>query len=260
MDHLRSIKDVYECLPHALVTSLITYFDESHTGLDLSTSKTCPFCDSSGDRFGNTPDFRRLVGQQVGHRVLRETEHFVVIPSLGQIVEGYLLIMPKAHVRSIALIDDGLKSELEQLYRETSEVLEYAYRRPIFYEHGMGFPDQGNGCCVDHAHIHAVPVTLRVSSFLQSFRSQRIKNVGDLSGIVRGIDYLYVEDASNDRVVYYASKLRSQYMRYLIAEMVGAPDKGDWTIYPGVNELLSTIRKLGFWQERKLVTAQLCSS
>ena len=136
----------------------------------------CVFCDSRHDVFGNTPEFKRLAGSEVSSRKLFETENFVVLPSVGQIVEGYLLIMPKSHATSIANMDLELFDELEYVYAQTEKILETNYSRPIFFEHGVcrtGY-DYFNGCCVDHAHIHAVPVQVDVAEELKrEFRFTR---------------------------------------------------------------------------------------
>jgi diadenosine tetraphosphate (Ap4A) HIT family hydrolase len=175
-----------------------------------------------------------------------------VLPSLGQIVEGYLLIMPKGHYRSFALLDEELFEEAESVYSETEAILRRTYTRPIFYEHGMGYSASGNGCCVDHAHIHAIPVSLSLFARLeQEFEWSNIQKLEDLSRMVKGTHYLFVQDSSQQKRVYYASNVKAQYIRHIVAEQLGTPDKGDWMLYPGVEEVLNTIRRLSLWRPRQ---------
>ena len=47
----------------------------------------CTFCNINKIKFGNT--------------VLDETKYFYIIPSLGSIVEGYILIISKRHINSM---------------------------------------------------------------------------------------------------------------------------------------------------------------
>ena len=212
----------------------------------------CVFCRSRYTTFGNTPDFMRLVRGRATRRILYETSNFVVLPSLGQIVEGYLLIMPKAHYRSFAFLSGGLLDEAEHVYSETRRMLKRVYRTPIFYEHGMGYTGSGNGCCVDHAHIHAIPAPVMLADILrQEFRWTQIRCLTDLAKLVRGAPYLFVEDATHERCVYHATGLRAQFVRHLVAELLGTPDRGDWMLYPGIEELLRTIEKLSFWDQGK---------
>src|SRR5437870_13220641 len=106
---------------------------------------TCVFCMSRHKVFGNTPDFIRLFGNCLEHRIIFETENFVVLPSIGQIVEGYLLIMPKRHANSMAVLDKHLLAELEIVYSKVRQMLSRSYSTPIFYEHGVGISKFGNG-------------------------------------------------------------------------------------------------------------------
>ena len=224
----------------------------------LDFSDSCVFCLSRFERFGNTPDFKRLVGKRAKSRVLYETDNFVVLPTIGQIVEGYLMIMPKRHYRSFALLNDDLFAEAESLYSETESTLRKAYKSPIFYEHGMGYAASGNGCCVDHAHIHAIPISINLSGRLEKeFKWRNIDQLQDPARIVRGSHYLFVQDSSQQKRLYYASNVRAQYIRHIVAEQLGTPDKGDWMLYPGITELLATLKKLSNWKNERIKANQI---
>ena len=86
-----------------------------------------------------------------------ESDNFVVFPSLGQIVEGYLLIAPKKHYIGVSGIPKELYPELEEVCKKVRNKLSEVYCVPLFFEHGPHKESKG-GCCIDHAHIHAVPV------------------------------------------------------------------------------------------------------
>ena len=220
----------------------------------ISTFEKCVFCESHHETFGNTPEFKRLIGDKTNDRILFETKNFVVVPSVGQIVEGYLLIMPKKHYISISNLDYELFDELEAVYSETRDILEKNYSKPIFFEHGVCRAEYYfNGCCVDHAHIHAVPAPVNVSESLKNeFRYTKIEKVSDLGQIARDKNYLFVDDFSRNMYAYEANEVRSQHIRYLIADLLGVPEKGDWTLYPGEKEMIATINKLSYWRKQKL--------
>ena len=57
----------------------------------------------------------------ISNRIIHETENLHVIPSIGQIVEGYLLIVPKNHYLSIGQMPANLIAEVE-------ETKEYLYK------------------------------------------------------------------------------------------------------------------------------------
>ena len=86
----------------------------------------CAFVEWGADNFK---------GRNIGNRILFESKNFVVFPTIGQIVEGYLLIAPKKHFISIAAIPKSMFSELEKLQKKVRAVLEENYSTPLFFEH-----------------------------------------------------------------------------------------------------------------------------
>ena len=214
-------------------------------GEDLLYLDSCVFCQSRHETFANTPEFKRLVGDKIDSRILFETENFVVFPTVGQIVEGYLLIMPKTHVSAISNLDSKLLDELEYVYSQVRSILKEHYAEPIFFEHGVCRSEyQFNGCCVDHAHIHAVPAHVNISDNLKKeYKYTKINNVSDL-GKYDGTNYLYIDDISGDKLILEANEIPSQLIRYLIADALNTPEKGDWSLYTGKDEMINTINKL----------------
>ena len=214
--------------------------------MNILSTDDCVFCNSKSTTFGNTPEFERIVENKIKSRLLFETENFAVFPTVGQIVEGYLLIMPKTHVTSIASLDDHLLEELEYVYKEVRSILKNNYSEPIFFEHGVCRSEyKFNGCCVDHAHIHAVPASVNVSNELKKeYKYTKINKISELGKYARNENYLYVNDISGNHFIFEANEIRSQHIRYLVSEILNTPNKGDWTLYPGKQEIISTIEKL----------------
>jgi len=211
----------------------------------------CPFCDARNrNDIGNTEDFLfTLSGENVRTRLLRETANFAVMPSIGQIVEGYLLLLPKAHVLSIAQVPRQDDRELVSLYAETKEVLRNAYSTSIVFEHGAAGPALRAGCCVDHAHLHFVPVNVDLSPDLrEAFPEFRISSLLEIRALFeKPREYLYFETNDDRKYVYAVHDIPPQYLRRLVARKLGVEDKSDWAIYRGKQELLRTISKLSEW-------------
>lgn len=219
---------------------------------------SCVFCQSRHEVFGNTPEFKRLLGDKIDSRLLFETENFAVFPTVGQIVEGYLLIMPKTHVSAISELKKNLLKELEYVYSEVRTILKNNYAGPIFFEHGVCRSEyQFNGCCVDHAHIHALPAPVNISDELKKeYKYTKINNVSDL-GKYDGTNYLYIDDISGDKLILEANEIPSQLIRYRIADALNTPEKGDWSLYPGKDEMFNTIKKLSGIQIKKFEEVML---
>ena len=60
--------------------------------------KLCPFCDIDFSDICNT--------------IIEETDNFIITPSKGSFVVGYLLIFPKKHIMSLNELDAILLDEL----------------------------------------------------------------------------------------------------------------------------------------------------
>ena len=67
-------------------------------------------------------------------RPIWETDHFAVLPSLGSIVSGWLLIVPKFPVCRIADVDSWLRNEFEALAHKTIRSVERDFGRAYLFE------------------------------------------------------------------------------------------------------------------------------
>lgn len=121
--------------------------------------KKCEFCEELSASRATT--FSSIYGTVLKKRTLWETEDFVVLPTIGQLVFGSLLVIPKRHVDSCALLEEGEKKDFAQIL---DEVFEWAsqYGSPVFFEHGAK-ETTGGSCGIYHAHLHVVPLPREIS-------------------------------------------------------------------------------------------------
>jgi ATP adenylyltransferase len=197
----------------------------------------CSFCDEFKSRE------LILNEDNLGNRILYETKNFLVIPSLGSFVEGYLLIASKEHYLSMASLPKHLYQELEDVQNRVKEVLTKHYSLPLFFEHGP-ITENKAGCCVDHAHIHALPVQIDLVKLVnEELSSKQIDTYVDLNEI--NYPYLFIEGNEGDKQLFEIDHpVPSQYLRQIIAEQLGFPEKYDWKIHPFVSNLLRTLKTL----------------
>ncbi len=189
----------------------------------------------------------KIEKQDLGNCVLFESKNFVVFPSLGQIVEGYLLIAPKKHFISMGGIPANLYPELERVRKKVKKVLTKHYGAALFFEHGPISQTKKGGCCVEHAHFHAVPAKMDIFKDLaQHFRYTKINSYKSLKQqFLKGIPYLFLEDNSGQRYLFPISiPIPSQYIRKIIAKKIGDPNRWDWKTCLGLAELKKTVKKL----------------
>lgn len=156
-------------------------------------------------------------------RIIGETKHFSVMPMVGPLVPGYLLIVPKKHVESISLLSTCELEELFQIKNDIQDIFEKYYGKSIVYEHGALTHTLRGGCCSDHAHLHIVAIEANVSDIL--IRNFKVRYLLDL----RGIDiqkeeyspYLYYEDKYRKSMIMNVEIIESQYIRKLLASKIG---------------------------------------
>lgn len=224
----------------------------------------CDFCVAfarTGD-IGMTPEFEKMVGSHIS-RTIFETEHFAVIASLGQIVEGYLLVLSKDHYPSIAHVPLTLYEELSLVYLRAKRVLSRCYSAPFIFEHGP-MPEKephgellcSGGACVEHAHLHFIP--LPVSSDPIVFRLKEELPWRPISQLVdiriqakRRMPYFFVETENGERYIFDAPIAPSQYLRRLVAVLIGKPKRWNWRQYPGAERVINTVSRLRACKEKE---------
>ena len=116
-----------------LAISQKVYASDGFANSEL-VDETCAFCAR-----------RRLSG------VLDETEHFFLLADHAPLIEGHLLIIPRAHYACYGAVPEGLEQRAAGDQGARRRFLSAAYREPVFFEHGV-FRQT-----VYHAHLHAMP-------------------------------------------------------------------------------------------------------
>ena len=128
--------------------------------------------------------------------ILAETASFFVLADHAPLVEGHLLIVPRAHYPCYGAVPAALDDELLALKRLAATFLTAAYRAPVFFEHGA-FRQT-----VYHAHLHAIPfghVNFGVASLAGAINGRPVRSPDDVRAwyAQRG-PYFYVEQPPRD--------------------------------------------------------------
>ena len=174
------------------------------------------------------------------------SDHFYVVPTLGQFIPGYLLIIPYKHVMSNAELDFSTQQELLTVIEDMYCLLRITYNSNNFlvWENGTG--NSGRGKAKDsvvHAHTHVAPSMLTAEKIesLSGFHFERI-STEDLSKYNLH-SYLLIKDSadtwriSDDPETY----IPRQYVRQLLADEYSiAGEQWNWRTFPFKNEMLQT--------------------
>ncbi|MBC8484756.1 MAG: hypothetical protein H8D45_01785, partial [Bacteroidetes bacterium] len=182
------------------------------------------------------------------NRIIFETENFCVLPSIGPLVEGHLLILTKEHYLSYAHIPQSKYRELKQVKYSTSKLLQRVYHSPVFFEHGPMSEVLKGGTCCDHAHLHAVPVDIEINikEELQKFNfiPRDIKDLEELrDNKERLVPYLFFEDSQGEKIVCDAPMVETQFIRKLLAVKIGSKNVF-WRYNLNIELVVAALRKL----------------
>jgi diadenosine tetraphosphate (Ap4A) HIT family hydrolase len=187
----------------------------------------CEFCDEFSGGHDNA--FATRYHGEISDRYALETAHFKVLPSLGQIVPGYLLFVPSSHYRALADLPAELLTEIDELRTIAENRLRTAYGSYLYFEHGAR-SDSAGGCGIYHAHLHAVPFRHAddpVRRLKEAFSYDEIDGLKRLREQAPERSYLYYQDVCGNQYVFRTEHLASQFMRRVLAEALGS-DAWDW--------------------------------
>ncbi len=174
--------------------------------------------------------------------VLHETENFIVIPSLGSFVIGYVLVIPKNKILSYSELDVSYYSELSNLSRYLVSHIEKHCGRVVCFEHGPSVPESTLGCGIDYAHLHVVPTDCPVKLTLEKKFSFVKFEIQSNWKQFENKDYLYLNENDQD---YFADisgeNIVSGLIRKTIAEFENHHHRHDWRQHRFEDNIKKTI-------------------
>jgi ATP adenylyltransferase len=193
---------------------------------------------------------------------LLESENFVALPSLGALVRGWLLLVPRQHYISMGALPGPLVTEMQEMKQLLCSVAQENYGQPCIFEHGPSMANCAVGCGVDHAHLHVVPVPFDLASavvpFVPADATWSKAGIEECRGaFLSGKDYLYLEQPAGIGRIISHRALGSQLFRRAIASGVGVKNRFDWREYPELPNVMATIEKVRAWADT-ISTCQSC--
>jgi len=182
--------------------------------------------------------------------ILLETENFIVIPTLGQFIEGWLMIVSKEHKRAASTMNYIELTELNDLIKTVRQIIEYAYGKTIIFEHGPAkSPYKKAGCCVEHMHIHVVPFKNKLSSVIDFIPFPHIKIFSFKALSLLSVDESYLllgeKSFSDEFYLFQVNKtIPNQYLRQIIAVISDKDNQWDWRQHFMRDNIERSIHKL----------------
>ena len=211
----------------------------------------CSFCSEiNGKEENNFFDIylkEKFEKEGLNSRIVATTHKFVIMPMVGPLVPGYLLIVPKDHYLSISQLPKEQIEELKIVKEELKKVFEKHYGKSVFYEHGALSCSAKGGSCSDHAHLHIVAVDIDVKDKFGQYGSE-LRKLYDYSEMInqkqRNIPYLYYENQKGEMFLADAPIVESQFIRKLIAKDIDALDRALWNENIRIDWMIEIVKKL----------------
>ena len=183
----------------------------------IAKPKSCALCLAVADSIHGEK-------AEVHNRRLLETQHFIVLPSVGPLVPGQVMVVSKAHSASLASMGTDAIREYESLAVRLREAPFLRDGSPLEAEHGSTDDDKA-GACVIHTHIHWMP---GMGQFWQQFE-ERLPRRSEkcLQEVSRkGGAYIFAR-AGGIQALFEAHGLRSQTIRGILCDLLDRDDI-DW--------------------------------
>ncbi len=172
---------------------------------------------------------------------------FVVVPALGHIVEGYVLIVSEQHVPCMGALPAHMWADFGEVKRRIRSLMGAECGPMMFFEHGSVSDQRLAGNSVVHAHTHACPA---VAGFIDVVRDnlpmeQVEPGLFSQTSYLEQQPYLLIEDEVGRCYGSHPPRgLPSQYLRRLLSSHVGLVGQWDWQRFPHQERAEATLRRL----------------
>ncbi len=202
---------------------------------------TCPYCRCISDGF---------MDKDINlYRTLYKSKNFFVMPTIGEFIKGYLLIIPFDHVMSNGELSLEKRLEFLQVLDDVEYILNLTYGDSQFlvWENGSGNDGASKSkTSIVHSHTHVVASNLAANDIEEFARfSLKFISYEDLP-LYQKNSYLLVRDTNknlwriNDDPNLYIPR---QYVRQLLLyrDYTKLPDGiWDWRAYPFIDKIHET--------------------
>jgi ATP adenylyltransferase len=182
-------------------------------------------------------------------RPLLARSAWVVAPTVGAIVPGWLLIIPRAPALSFKAWSRMSGQQPEALVQDVQDHLGLDPNEVLWFEHGPNVEGTTIGCGLDHAHIH---VLIRPSFSFDAFRElaremsalRWEEGSWELGYSTLQVGKSYFIAGSGDQLIKSTDveSAGSEFFRRVVAAAAGVEVQWNYRQFPQLENVASTIR------------------
>jgi diadenosine tetraphosphate (Ap4A) HIT family hydrolase len=200
---------------------------------------TCELCNAIMDSESNP--------NKLYNTKLLENEEFIVLPCIGPIILGQVMIVSKLHYSNLASMGNQDIEAYSRLINRIKKTNPLYNKELLEIEHGATETDNA-GACIVHAHVHLVPNFGKHEEVFDDKLEEIMitDNIQEITKIKRS--YILVRGMKGYVRIYSATNLPSQFVRRIIFGIVNRND-WNWQIYPYYELISETIN---FWSKSNI--------
>ncbi len=164
-----------------------------------------------------------------------ENDNYMLLSSVGAMIEGWTLIIPKEHGYSMRRYYNS--ESFQTFFKQSLNLINEAYRdKNVFvFEHGANTFGSLTSCGTNHSHLHIIPSEFYVLNEIQEILDFKKIKLSELENHVKDSEYLMYSEINNVNInndiecyVHLLDKPISQFFRKIIANKLGIPEKYDY--------------------------------
>lgn len=183
--------------------------------------------------------------------VIDANASFVAVPSLGSLVPGWLLAIPRRPLLNLSHLSQVEKNSFQQFVCRLQERLTASFGGVIYsFEHGSQAMGSAMGCGIDQAHLHLVPLSFDLFKAAKDCGTNQMEwhDISASSDVWSEIpsrrEYLLIRDSQAQAAIGFPTKPESQWLRKVIAQHLRKSDEWNYKSHSGIENIRLTVGAL----------------
>ncbi|MEQ9022811.1 MAG: HIT domain-containing protein [Pseudomonadales bacterium] len=192
----------------------------------------CSLClEIAGHETGVCPEYDSIIN--TGCHILADYGSNVLIPSIGSLCPGHVLLCPKQHIASYrSSIRPNVTTDLPTAIDAVKDKFKC---QAVAFEHGTAADGKCRSACIDHAHIHIIPTSKALRPLIAI---PRVLASQHYYLPPSNLDYTYLRDIDGHEFLLAVNE--SQYLRK-IWSLANGGIQWNWRMNHGIDNIRQTI-------------------
>jgi diadenosine tetraphosphate (Ap4A) HIT family hydrolase len=195
----------------------------------MSCSEECRFCNI----------FNGIYKYEHIDKPIIANDMYMAISSIGALVEGWNLVVPKEHMFSMASLYNS--ESLNDFVNVMIKKIKSNFGNGIIaFEHGANKQGSLTSCGTNHAHLHLVPYNKSLISEIMNMDKNMswiecsANQIGEIAGSNEYLFYCDIQEnwGESKGILHILKQPQSQFFRRVIAKDLNCEEEFSYKIYP----------------------------